>query len=48
MNRLNTALNLLPVPDGDVDAAIGRLGLNVNLRRFGCSGRGTLSLKMPG
>ncbi|KAI9592820.1 hypothetical protein BDF19DRAFT_415900 [Syncephalis fuscata] len=47
LNRLNTALNLLPVPDGDVDAALGRFGLNVNLRRFGCSGRGTLSLKMP-
>ncbi|RKP22928.1 hypothetical protein SYNPS1DRAFT_25130 [Syncephalis pseudoplumigaleata] len=47
VNRLNTALNLLPVPDGDVDAAFGRFGLNVNLRRFGCSGRGALSLKMP-
>ncbi|KAI8048655.1 hypothetical protein BDF22DRAFT_702025 [Syncephalis plumigaleata] len=47
VNRLNTSLNLLPVPDGDVDVAFGRFGLNVNLRRFGCSGRGSLSLKMP-
>jgi hypothetical protein len=47
VNRLNTSLNVLPVTDGNVDAALGRLCLNINLRRLNCSRRATSSLNMP-
>ncbi|KND03030.1 uncharacterized protein SPPG_02100 [Spizellomyces punctatus DAOM BR117] len=37
----------IPVPDGDYDAHLATLVLNINLRRFGCGERSLLSFRPP-
>ena len=47
LTRLPPNLNLIEVPEGDFDKAITSVVLSINLRRLGCSGRTTVSLKYP-
>ena len=47
LSRLSPLLNLIAVPDGDFERAIGHVYLSINLRRLGCSGRTAITLRFP-
>ncbi|KAI9188686.1 hypothetical protein H9P43_000107 [Blastocladiella emersonii ATCC 22665] len=44
---LDPELNLIPIPDGDLDRHLTTVRLNVNLRRLGCGTRAAVSARPP-